>query len=145
MGLHLLHPSSGRVALLVRQAASYGAIGVLSAGLDAALFQLLTAALGWRPWLANPVSVHLGILTSFLLNRRFTFARRDRTARRLLRFYAVGLLGLALSQAVLWAGLALGLAPLAAKLPGICLAAAVQFGLNRRVTFGPAQEEDRNG
>ena len=145
MGVHRSRPSPGRAALLVRQAASYGVIGVLSAGLDAALFQLLTAALGWRPWLANPVSVHLGILTSFLLNRQFTFSRRDRTARRLLRFYTVGLLGLALSQVVLWAGLALGLAPLAAKLPGICLAAAVQFGINRRVAFGPLHEEDRDG
>ena len=46
MGVHLSRPSPGRAAPLVRQAASYGAIGGLSAGLDAALFQLLTAALG---------------------------------------------------------------------------------------------------
>ena len=42
MGVHRSRPSPGRAALLVRQAASYGVIGVLSAGLDAALFQLLT-------------------------------------------------------------------------------------------------------
>lgn len=120
---------------LLRQAASYGVIGVTSAALDAGVFWLMVAHSQVPPQIANVVSVSCGITLSFSLNRVFTFDRRDHTILRFIVFALVGLVGLALSAAILAAGMHLGLGPLAAKGLSIVVVAAVQFTLNRQVTF----------
>ena len=93
-----------RLLPFLRQAFLYGIIGACSSGLDAALFALLSGPLGWDPYVTNVLTVHCGIFCSFLLNRRFNFKMTDRTLRRFLMFYVTGLLGLLLSQFILWAG-----------------------------------------
>jgi putative flippase GtrA len=120
---------------LLRQVASYGVIGVTSAALDAGVFWLLVAQSQVPPQVANVVSVSCGITLSFSLNRVFTFDRRDHTISRFVVFALVGLVGIALSAAILAGGMHLGLAPLAAKGLSIVVVAAVQFTLNRQVTF----------
>lgn len=120
---------------LLRQVASYGVIGVMSAALDAGVFWLIVAHSQVPPQVANVVSVSSGILLSFSLNRVFTFDRRDHTLSRFSVFALVGLVGLALSAAILAGGMHFGLGPLAAKGLSIVVVAAVQFILNREVTF----------
>ena len=120
---------------LFRQVASYGVIGVTSAALDAGIFWLIVAYSQVPPQVANIVSVSCGITLSFSLNRVFTFDRRDHTISRFTVFASVGLVGLALSAAILAAGMQLGLSPLAAKGLSIVVVAAVQFTLNRQVSF----------
>ena len=126
-------PSGG----LARQALLYGLIGGGCAALDGGVFALLHN-MGLGVYGANAISVHCGILCSFFLNRRFNFRRTDRAGSRFARFYGVGLLGLLLSQGLLWAGTQILCLPaLWAKGGAVALVAALQFVLNRTVTFRP--------
>jgi putative flippase GtrA len=85
--------------------------------------------------LANAVGVCLGITLSFTLNRLFTFEARDETLRRFAIFFGVGMIGLALSAAILAAGTRLGFSAIVVKGCAVVLVAAVQFVLNRTITF----------
>ena len=125
-----------RLLPFLRQAFLYGIIGACSSGLDAALFALLSGPLGWDPYVTNVLTVHCGIFCSFLLNRRFNFKMTDRTLRRFLMFYATGLLGLLLSQFILWAGSLVWDNIMGVKIISIFIVAAVQFLLNRTFAFG---------
>ena len=120
----------------LRQAFLYGVIGAYSSGLDAALFALLCGPLAWNPYIANVLTVHCGMLCSFLCNRRFNFKTTDRTLVRMLMFYATGLFGLLLSQLILWAGSQVCDSIMAVKIASIFVVAAVQFLLNRTFAFG---------
>lgn len=73
---------------LMKQIASYGIIGVISSGVDAVLFAIFVYAWGWFPFVANVLSVSVGITISFILNRKFTFKITDYTIRRYLLFLA---------------------------------------------------------
>lgn len=130
-----------RLLPFLRQAFLYGIIGACSSGLDAALFALLSGPLGWDPYVTNVLTVHCGIFCSFLLNRRFNFKMTDRTLRRFLMFYVTGLLGLLLSQFILWAGSFLCENILTVKIVSIFIVAAVQFLLNRTFAFGGPRHE----
>lgn len=124
-----------RSTTVVREILSYGVIGAISAGTDAAIFWQLTTRAVLAPQLANAVGVACGITLSFWLNRAFTFQVRDRALTRFATFWAVGLGGLALSAIILELGLALGLPAMQVKLVSILFVAGVQFALNRTITF----------
>lgn len=121
---------------LIRQVVLYGIIGGGCALLDFVVFYLLFHKVGMNEFLANILSVHLGILCSFLLNRKYNFKKTDHVARRGLSFYLTGLFGLALSEGLLWLGGQLGFAVLLVKLFATGAVALVQFIINRTVAFG---------
>lgn len=125
--------------ILLRQMLSYGAIGLGSAGLDALVFWMLLSFASAPPQLSNAVGVICGIVMSFSLNRLYTFRVHDKVARRFAAFFGIGLLGLGLSAAVLAVGLRFGLTAMEAKGLAIILVAALQFVLNRSVTFRTLQ------
>jgi len=72
---------------------------------------------------------------SFILNRKFNFRKTDRVLYRAVLFYLTGLFGLALSQGLLWFGGVLSLPVVMVKLTSIFIVAAVQFAINKQVTF----------
>jgi putative flippase GtrA len=125
---------SGRLEL-IRQVISYGLIGLASAGLDATVFWLLVSFTRSAPQLANAVGICCGITMSFSLNRRFTFDSHDQVLRRFALFAVIGLCGLALSAFILAVGLRMGYPAMTVKLFSVALVAAMQFVLNRTVTF----------
>lgn len=114
----------------------YGIIGGFCAVLD---FGVYTALCYWdiMPYLwANIISIHVGIFTSFALNRSFNFRVKDKTATRFLSFYAVGLIGLGISELMLYLMVtAGGWNELICKLLSIVVVALVQFLLNKYITF----------
>ncbi|MFV0468544.1 MAG: GtrA family protein, partial [Dysgonomonas sp.] len=79
----------------------YGIIGAISAGLDFVIYSFLTSHFVINYQIANVISVHCGIICSFLLNREYNFKVKDKLAKRFLSFYSVGLLGLGLSALLL--------------------------------------------
>lgn len=119
----------------------YGIIGGFCAALDFAIFTLL-CHFEIMPYLfANIISTHIGIFTSFLLNRSYNFKVKDKTLLRFLSFYAVGLIGLGLSSILLW--LMVDKAQwnkLVCKLITIVVVSIVQFILNRFVTFKQSKQ-----
>ena len=114
----------------------YGIIGGFCAALDFAVYTLF-CHLDLMPYLwANVISTHIGIFTSFLLNRSFNFRVKDKTPQRFLFFYAVGLTGLGLSSLMLWLMVDnLQWNELVCKLITIVFVSLMQFILNKYITF----------
>jgi putative flippase GtrA len=114
----------------------YGIIGGFCAALD---FGIYTALCYWdiMPYLwANIISIHVGIFTSFVLNRSVNFKVKDKAAMRFLSFYAVGLTGLGISELMLYLMVTVGgWNELVCKLLSIVVVALVQFILNKYITF----------
>lgn len=114
----------------------YGIIGGFCAALD---FGIYTALCYWdiMPYLwANIISIHVGIFTSFVLNRSVNFKVKDKAAMRFLSFYAVGLTGLGISELMLYLMVTVGgWNELICKLLSIVVVALVQFLLNKYITF----------
>ena len=122
---------------LMKQIASYGIIGVISSGVDAVLFATFVYAWGWFPFVANVLSVSVGITISFILNRKFTFKITDYTICRYLLFFGVGMIGLCISEAILFGGQLMSMNAMLTKLVSIVLVAIVQFILNKLISFKP--------
>ncbi|MCR4847952.1 MAG: GtrA family protein [Bacteroidales bacterium] len=114
----------------------YGIIGGFCAALDFGIYSLL-CYLEVLPYLwANVISTHVGIFTSFCLNRSLNFKVKDKAALRFMSFYLVGLMGLGLSSLMLWFMVDEGgWNELISKLITIVVVALVQFFLNKYITF----------
>jgi len=114
----------------------YGIIGAFCAGLDFTIYTVLCHyGILTTQW-ANVISVHIGIFTSFLLNRSLNFKVKNRPSLRFFSFYLVGLAGLGISALMLqimvtdgdmiyWKG----------KLIATVVVALIQFMLNKYITF----------
>ena len=113
----------------------YGIFGLISAGFDFCMFLLLLNVFGIQELVANTISIHCGIGLSFTLNRNFNFKKTDKTAKRAITFYLVGLAGLVLSNVILYIGMQLGFQVEYVKLFSIIVVAAFQFLMNKLVTF----------
>ncbi len=114
----------------------YGIIGSLCAALDFCVYTALCYFDIMPFLLANIISIHVGILTSFMLNRSINFKVKDKTTLRFLSFYAVGLTGLGISELMLYLMVTLGgMNELISKLFSIIVVALIQFLLNKFITF----------
>ena len=114
----------------------YGLIGGFCSALDFGIYTLL-CHFEVMPYLwANIISIHVGIFTSFVLNRSLNFKVKDRTPQRFLSFYAVGLTGLGISELMLYLMVTLGgMNEVVCKLISIVVVALIQFLLNKYITF----------
>lgn len=114
----------------------YGIIGGFCAALDFGIYTLL-CHFDILPYLwANVISTHIGIFTSFFLNRSLNFKVKDKTPKRFLSFYAVGLIGLGMSSFMLWLMVdKAGWNELVCKLITIVFVSLMQFCLNKYITF----------
>lgn len=119
-----------------RQLLSYTVIGGSGVALDFIAFLLLHNVWGLGEQLANVLGTTLGITNNFVLNALFTFERRDRIVVRFLRFYAVGLTGIALTNLLFLAFTdGLGIDANLVKAGSLPLVLALQFVLNRKWSF----------
>jgi putative flippase GtrA len=113
----------------------YGVFGLTAAGADFLAFKVLRE-IGLGLLSANVVSVNLGIAISFACNAFLNFRRTDVLGRRALVFFGVGWTGLCLSSLILWLGVErMGSPETLVKAGSIVIVAAVQFTLNKLVTF----------
>lgn len=114
----------------------YGLIGGFCASLDFCIFSIL-CHWGIMSYLwANIISTHIGIITSFTLNRSINFKVKDNAVVRFLSFYVVGLVGLGISELTLYIMVSIfNLNELICKIMTIILVAILQFLLNKYFTF----------
>ncbi|MFC3578425.1 GtrA family protein [Streptomyces yaanensis] len=120
----------------LRQLVRYTLIGGSGIALDMVVFLLLHNWAGLDEQIANALSTTLAITNNFVLNALFTFERRDRIVVRFLRFYAVGLTGIALTNLLFLVFTdALGIDANLVKAGSLPLVLALQFGLNRKWSF----------
>ncbi|MFH0174514.1 GtrA family protein [Streptomyces cacaoi] len=120
----------------LRQLITYALVGGSGVLLDLGAFLLLYNVAGLHEQVANVLSTSLGITNNFVLNALFTFGKRDRLLRRYLRFYAVGLTGIALTFVLLAVfSRGLGIDPNLVKAGSLPLVLVFQFALNRKWSF----------
>jgi putative flippase GtrA len=115
----------------------YSVIGCSGVLLDLLVFLVLYNVFGMHEQLATAISTTLGIVNNFLLNSFFNFRVRDGMLRRFLRFYAVGIVGIGITAALLgvfstW----LGVDPNIVKVVALPAVVAFQFTTNRKWSFG---------
>ena len=119
-----------------KQLVIYLIIGGFCAGLDYLFFVFLVRVFSFQYLFANAISINVGIITSFILNRHYNFKMKDKTFIRFLFFYSVGLLGLVISSGMLvvmieW----LSYNKYVSKLISLIVIALIQFLLNKFITF----------
>jgi putative flippase GtrA len=71
---------------ILGQLVRYGAVGVINTIVGFGAIIVLQTFIGLDPYSANAGGYCIGLATSFVLNRIWTFQVRDRPAGRLLRF-----------------------------------------------------------
>ncbi len=126
-----------------RELIVYCLIGCTGATLDFVVYAGLTHGMELHYQIANFLSVSFGIVNNFFLNRHFNFKVKDRVGARLASFYAVGMIGWALSAALLWLFIErLSMNPLIAKLGTIVFVTVVQFSLNKFITFKKVHNDE---
>jgi putative flippase GtrA len=129
----------GQAALKHRQFLLYCLIGATGVTIDVVLFALGTKVLGLGVLLANFLAISIAIINNFLLNAKFNFKVKDKLFGRFLSFYAVGLLGIGLSQVLIYIFFYLvGLEELTAKALTLPPVLVFQFALNKKFSFGGA-------
>ncbi len=121
---------------IIKEILLYGIIGATSAALDAISFTLLRNV-NLNFYLANFISINLGITLSFFLNTYFNFKKKDKVVKRAARFYFVGYIGLVLSMVIMHVFVKMmGFDETIVKLLSIVFVAVTQFILNKIFTFG---------
>lgn len=127
---------------LVRQAFSYGLIGVLCSFIDVVVFSLLVYAVHIDDLIANIFSVVIGLTISFICNRKLTFKVTNHIALRYVSFFCVGMLGLLLSEFILYVFGEFGMAAIFSKLISVVVVGAFQFICNKLVSFKTRHESE---
>ena len=121
--------------VLIKEILIYGIIGVIAAGGDSILFGVLSN-MGINLYIANFISVNVGIGTSFVLNTYINFKTTNSIRKRLLRFFSVGYIGMIISTLMLYVGEdLLDFNILLVKLASVVIVAVIQFILNKLITY----------
>ena len=121
--------------------ARFGAVGVANTLLDLAVFTALVQGLGWPVLQSNVISYGCGVVCSFALNSRWTFAEtagERGLLLRFLRFLGASLFALLLST-LLVVLLARVMDPLMAKLVSVAVGFLTNYGLARAFVFRSAR------
>lgn len=126
----------GKIIKNVSQLVLYGIIGAVSASIDFLVFNILVMVVGIYYIAANCLSVLVGIVTSFTLNRTLNFKVTDKVVARFSLFFSAGLLGLFLSNIIMWIGVErFCLSENITKIISIFVVALIQFVFNKSITF----------
>lgn len=88
---------------LAALAARFGLAGMINTAIGMSITLVLDVALGVAPALANAAGYAVGILVSWILQRRFVFRSRDAGWAAKTRYVTTIALAFAVNQAVLWA------------------------------------------
>jgi len=127
----------------VRQLLLYAICGGTGVLTDLVLFTVLVHY-GVNYQVANAVGYASGTLASFVLNRHFTFQVYDKAFRRLAMFFGTALIGYIVSSAMLWLLVSMqGFPPLPSKMATLVVVLALQFTLNRAITFRASTDNEQ--
>lgn len=125
-----------------RELIKYCIIGCSGALLDFIVYTILIKAFGMNYLLANALSVTAGITNNFFLNAYLNFKVTDNMFKRFISFYLVGMLGLLISEILLYLLVdIMSMNSIIAKIITIFVITIVQFILNKTITFKKKKEE----
>lgn len=133
-----LPPIALRLIGLADQLSRYSVVSAMAFALDVSVF-LSLANSGVPAALAGVTGYVMGMLLHYSMSARFVFKRRavDKSDARLFtEFVASGIVGLAVTVAVIWVAVgAFQMSALAAKVLAAALSFAAVFALRRTVVF----------
>ncbi len=125
-----------------RELIKYCIIGCSGALLDFIVYTILLKAFGMNYLRANALSVTAGITNNFFLNAYLNFKVTDNMFKRFISFYLVGILGLLISEILLYLLVdIMSMNSIIAKIITIFVITIVQFILNKTITFKKKKEE----
>lgn len=110
-------------------------VGVANTGVHMLIVLALAELLHWAPPLANAAAFICANLFSYIVNSRWTFVAMQGGASRYPRFFAVSLVGLAISWASVELAMRLGLHYLVGVVGSVLLVAVSGYVLNRLFVF----------
>ena len=114
----------------------YGLVGALGLVVDMAVFYLMNKRLGINYVVCNISSSTLAVIHNFMLNSYFTFNVTDRKMKRFLSFYAIALVGMAVSTGILALLIDIfKLDSMISKFISIVIVALMQYFFNQKLTF----------
>lgn len=114
----------------------YCLIGVTGVTLDFICFALLVKFTPLHYQLASIISVSAGIINNFIWNLLFNFKTYNHLVLRFLSFYAVGTIGIGITALLLYLFIEqFSMNTIVSKLLVIFIVTAVQFSLNKWITF----------
>ena len=119
---------------LLRQATSFGLIGVINTIVGLSVFYSLLYVASFPPWLANFVGHTVAVTVSFFLNSKVTF-KKPPTLHRALDFIVGFGISLIANLVVLHIGIVAGLQPGIAQLPAMVSYTVVFFLFSRYLVF----------
>ena len=121
----------------VRQFVKFGIVGTIGTVVDVTVLVFLKEVVHLNVYVANFFSFNLAVLNNYTLNSSWTFADQERQPKRqILQFFAVSVIGLALSQTLLYLFHDIvNLHYLIAKFLGIVIVLFWNFLANRFWTF----------
>ena len=86
--------------LLTKEILTFGAVSVGTTVMDFAIFNLLISVTALSPVTSNTISYSLGVVVSYLLNKRLTFrdGGRDNRGHEMALFLIINVVGLAFNN-----------------------------------------------
>jgi len=119
-----------------REIMLYSIIGATGVLIDLLSFYFLYNSLGFNQYLANFISISLGITNNFYWNRNINFKVKNKVSKRFLSFYLVGAFGLILSSLIIFIlEYTFAVKGPQAKVLSIPIVTLVQFYLNKKISF----------
>lgn len=127
---------------LFKQIVSYGLIGVCCSLIDVVVFSFLVYFCSINEYIANIFSVICGLTVSFFCNRKLTFKVSNHIAMRYISFFTIGMLGLLLSEGVLYILGSINVSAIIAKLISVVVVGIFQFICNKLISFRTRHESE---
>lgn len=120
--------------LHMRQLFLYGLIGGAAALVDYGVFYLFQNRAGWSAEVSSLIGQGVGFVFSFYLNTYLNFKKTDRLFRRFISYFAICVLGMAISTALI-VTLKSRMDIYVLKLVCLLFVSLVQFLLNKLITY----------
>lgn len=144
-----------KITELIKQKRSfilYILIGFTGLTLDLISFVVMVRIFHINEFIANPISMSVGIINNFFINAFVNFKKTDRLLMRFLSFYLVGIVGIFVGNTFLWffngviggyvGAVLTWISPVVAKYQlelvkavSIVFIAIMQYFLNKRFSF----------
>lgn len=110
-------------------------VGGFATAVHYAILAALVELAGFRPLVATTIGYGVGVMVSYVLNRRYTFAAADAVATSLARYIALYVVGAVLNGAVMAGLMHYGAPYLAAQLGATSLVLVWNFAGARLFVF----------
>lgn len=120
-------PPAGQMNSLARTALKYAVVGVIGVLVNSITLAALYEGAHMPLFLSSALAVEMAIISNFLLNDRWTFARRRPSVRRFLKFNLATVAALAITPSIVWLLVAVEVHYLTANLIAIIATAGVNF------------------